>query len=80
METLEFTAESAGERIDALLPHISESLTRSAAQKLLDSGAGLVNGRPVRKNYRVAAGDRVCAVLPEPVGVKFCGVRIEQTK
>ena len=66
METLEFTAESAGERIDALLPHISESLTRSAAQKLLDSGAVLVNGRPVRKNYRVAAGDRVCAVLPQP--------------
>ena len=66
METLEFTAEAAGERIDALLPRISEDLTRSAAQKLLDAGAVLVNGRAVRKNYKVAAGDRVTVTLPEP--------------
>ena len=66
METLEFTAESTGERIDALLPRISEDLTRSAAQKLLDAGAVLVNGRAVRKNYKVAAGDRVTVALPEP--------------
>ena len=66
MEPLEFTAEAAGERIDALLPRIAEPLSRSAAQKLLDSGAVLVNGAPVRKNYRVAAGDRICVELPEP--------------
>ena len=66
MEPLEFTAEAAGERIDALLPRIAEPLSRSAAQKLLDSGAVLVNGAPVRKNYRVAAGDRIFFALPEP--------------
>ena len=66
METLEFTAERTGERIDALLPRISEGLTRSAAQKLLDSGAVLVGGVPVRKNYKVAAGDRVFVTLPDP--------------
>ena len=66
METLEFTAETAGERIDALLPRISETLTRSAAQRLLDDGAVLVNGRAVRKNHRVAAGDRICVSLPDP--------------
>ncbi len=66
METLEFTAETAGERVDALLPRVSEALTRSAAQKLLDDGAVLVNGRAVRKNHRVAAGDRICVRLPDP--------------
>ena len=66
METLEFTAETAGERIDALLPRISEGLTRSAAQKLLDGGAVLVNGRPVRKNHKVSAGDRIRVTLPDP--------------
>jgi len=66
METLEFTAETAGERIDALLPRVSEDLTRSGAQKLLDGGAVSVNGRPVRKNYRVSAGDRIRVLLPDP--------------
>ncbi len=66
METLEFTAETAGERIDALLPRISDGLTRAAAQKLLEGGDVLVNGAAVRKNYRVSAGDRVSVTLPVP--------------
>ena len=65
METLCFTAEEAGERVDALLPRIAGELTRSAAQKLLDAGAVLVNGAPVRKNYRVAAGDSILVTLPD---------------
>ena len=66
METLEFTAEATGERIDALLPRIADGLSRSAAQKLLESGAVLVNGRAIRKNYTVAAGDQIAVTLPEP--------------
>ena len=66
MEKLEFTAETAGERIDALLPRVSDGLTRSAAQKLLDQGCVLVNGAAVRKNYRVCAGDQISASLPDP--------------
>ena len=65
MEPLEFTAEQAGERIDALLPRIAPELTRSAAQKLLEGGAVLVNGRAVRKNHKVAAGDQIRLTLPE---------------
>ena len=67
METLEFTADATGERIDALLPRIAEELTRSAAQKLLDDGAVTVNGVAVRKNYKVAEGDRIAVTLPDAV-------------
>ena len=66
MEPLEFTAECTGERIDALLPRFVPDLTRSGAQKLLESGAVLVNGAPVRKNYKAAAGDRIAVTLPDP--------------
>lgn len=66
METLEFTADATGERIDALLPRIVEDLSRSGAQKLLDGGAVLVNGAAVRKNYKVAAGDVISVSLPDP--------------
>ena len=65
METLEFTAEATGERIDALLPRLVKELTGSAAQKLLDSGAVLVNGAAVRKNHKVLAGDQLEVSLPE---------------
>ena len=66
MEPLTFTVDKAGERIDALLPHIVPELSRSGAQKLLEAGAVLVNGAPVRKNYRSAIGDRLTVTLPEP--------------
>lgn len=61
-----FTVETAGERIDALLPRHIPELTRSGAQKLLEGGAVTVNGVPARKNLRVSAGDVVVVELPEP--------------
>ena len=66
MEPLTFPIDKAGERIDALLPHILPELSRSGAQKLLEAGAVLVNGAPVRKNYRSAVGDLVSVTLPDP--------------
>ena len=71
METITATAEKTGERIDALLPHIVPDLTRSGAQKLIDSGAVLVNGAPVRKNYKSAAGDLIEIELPDPEPVEL---------
>ena len=67
METLTFTADTTGERIDALLPRFVPDLSRSAAQKLCDAGAVLVGGVAVKKNYKVAAGDAVAVTLPDPV-------------
>ena len=60
------TAEESGERIDALLARQAEDLTRSAAQRLLESGMVLLGDRPVKKNYKCAAGDRFTVLLPEP--------------
>jgi len=69
MEILTATAEKTGERIDALLPHIVPDLTRSGAQKLIEDGAVLVNGVPVRKNYKSAAGDTIAVTLPDPAPI-----------
>ena len=59
-------AETTGERIDALLPHLCPELSRSAAARLAVTGAVTVDGRPVKKNYRLTAGERVELRLPEP--------------
>ena len=66
MEIIEIIAQESGERIDALLARSEDSLTRSAAQKLLDAGKVCVNGKAVRKNYKCQSGDTVRFSLPEP--------------
>ncbi|NCC68737.1 MAG: RNA pseudouridine synthase, partial [Clostridia bacterium] len=56
-------AEESGERIDALLARKIEGLSRSAAQRLIESESVTINGAPVKKNRRTAEG--------EPVEVAF---------
>ena len=60
------TADCTGERIDALLPRIVPELTRSAAQRLIEDGAATVDGRAVKKNYKLVSGETVSVILPEP--------------
>ena len=64
-EILSIIAEESGERIDALLARTVESLSRSAAQRLIEQGNVLMNGRPVQKNTRVEAGAGITVILPE---------------
>lgn len=64
--SIKICVEESGERIDALLARFVPELTRSAAQKLLDSGEVAANGKAVKKNYKCAAGDEITLTLPEP--------------
>ena len=66
MTRLTLRADRPGERADALVCRLVPDLTRSAAQKLLERGAGTAAGRPVRKNDRPAPGDVLEVVLPDP--------------
>ncbi len=66
MENLIVPAQESGERIDALLARQDQVRSRSAAAKLLEAGLVTLNGAPVRKNYRTAAGDLFTVVLPDP--------------
>ena len=59
------TAEESGERVDALLARHLEGFSRSAVQRLLESGAVLLGDRAVKKNYLCTAGDSFCVTLPE---------------
>ena len=62
-------ADTAGERLDAYLARAVENMTRSGAQKLLDEGCILLNGKPGRKNDRLKPGDTVRVSIPEPKAV-----------
>lgn len=55
-----------GERLDAYLARAVPELTRSAAQRLLEEGCVLLNGRTGRKNDKLSPGDTVEVTIPEP--------------
>ncbi len=59
-------AEAAGSRLDAWLADALGSESRAAAQRLIDEGRALVNGRPQSKSHRVSEGERVTIRPPQP--------------
>ena len=71
MGTLRLTADREGERADSFLARAVPELTRSAAQKLLERGAAGSEGKKLRKNDRLAAGQEVEVELPSPEPVEI---------
>ena len=61
------TEEYGEERIDKYISMLIDSLSRSFLQKLLKDGKVLVNGEPVKQNYRLREGDEVSFGLPPAV-------------
>ena len=59
-------ADTAGERLDAFLARAVEGLTRSSAQRLLEEGCVLVDGKPAKKNHKLNIGQEVSVTVPEP--------------
>ena len=66
---MNLTADTAGERLDAFLARCAENLSRSAAQKLIEEGHVLRNGRPGKKNDKLNIGDTIDYTIPEPKAV-----------
>lgn len=60
-------AQSEGERIDKYLSVIFPESSRSYIQKAAETGNITVNGKPVSKNYKLKADDRVEYTPLEPV-------------
>ncbi len=60
-------SESEGERIDKYLSVIFPESSRAYIQKAAETGNITVNGRSVRKNYRIKAEDSVEYTPSEPV-------------
>lgn len=72
-ESIKLTVEENGkERLDSYLAARMEGVSRSYIQRIIDEGNVLVNGKPAKRNYRMAAGDEVIFEMPEvrPLDVK----------
>ena len=64
-------ADLPGERLDAFLARSVQDLTRSAAQKLLEEGCVMRNGKPGKKNDKLNTGDEISVTIPEPKEVEI---------
>ena len=67
----------AGERLDAFLARTVEDITRSAAQKLIEEGCVLRNGKPAKKNEKLNIGDEITFTVPEPKEVDIAPTRMD---
>ena len=55
--------EFSGERLDTVVARLA-SLTRNAAQRAIESGGAVKNGKTLKKNYRVSADETIIFTLP----------------
>jgi 23S rRNA pseudouridine1911/1915/1917 synthase len=63
---LRVAEDAAGSRLDRYLASLPLIESRAAAERLLESGSVLVDGRPRPKSYRLAGGEELELELPEP--------------
>ena len=66
MRTETLKVVTGGERLDVFLAANIQGLTRSAAQKLIESGNVRFHGAVLRKNYKTVPGDEYIVTQPEP--------------
>jgi len=62
---------AAGQRIDAFLASQNPDLSRSQVQKIIEDGRVKVNGRTVKKNYKLKPNDLVVFSIPEPENISL---------
>ena len=66
---MKLISDSGGVRLDAYLAQTLEQTTRSAAQRLIEDGAVLLNGAIPRKNTVLKEGDSITVTLPDLVEI-----------
>ena len=54
---IEYNVNESGKRLDAYVSSQSEEITRTAAQRLIEQGNILVNGKQQKVSYKVSIGD-----------------------
>ena len=69
-------ADIPGERLDAFVARCCDGISRSAAQRLLEEGCVLRNGKPGKKNDKLTPGDEIAVTVPEPKEVDIVPTEI----
>lgn len=73
-QTLQFTVETPGERLDKLIvAQVGDSLSRAQIQTLIKGGQVTVNGEQIKPGIKLKGGETINVIIPvkeEPKGVQ----------
>ena len=61
----------SGKRLDAYISNQNEEITRTTAQRLIEQGAILVNGKKQKSSYKVVIGDVITIEENEPKEIEL---------
>lgn len=78
-ELFDWTIEPGdeGERIDKFLAEINEDFSRSQIQKWMKEKLVIVNGDPVKGNYRLAIDDEIQLRVPPPIQLNLAAEEMD---
>ena len=66
LKTIKINSKDGGERLDVFLAANISGLTRSSAQKLIESGCVTLDGSSIRKNHRTSPGEEFTVTQDDP--------------
>ena len=63
--------EEKGKRLDTYIPSVDTDLTRTSAQRLIEDGNILVNGKNAKVSYKIQENDKISVEIPEPKQIEL---------
>ena len=63
--------EEKGKRLDAYIPSVDLDITRTSAQRLIEDGNILVNGKNAKVSYKIQENDKILVEIPEPKQIEL---------
>lgn len=57
--------EEKGKRLDTYIPSVDTDITRTSAQRLIEDGNILVNGKNAKVSYKIQENDKISVEIPE---------------
>ena len=63
--------EEKGKRLDTYIPSVDTDITRTSAQRLIEDGNILVNGKNTKVSYKIQENDKISVEIPEPKQIEL---------
>lgn len=63
--------EEKGKRLDTYISSANTDITRTSAQRLIEDGNILVNGKNVKVSYKIQENDKILVEIPEPKQIEL---------
>ena len=63
--------EEKGKRLDTYIPSVDTDITSTSAQRLIEDGNILVNGKNAKVSYKIQENDKISVEIPEPKQIEL---------